>query len=217
MPVLLNKRLWPQALVFFIPIRYSYTMLRLVNARSGLFLCIIIAGLGIFAAAGFAQEEAAETGGNSGDILPESLRRPQRGEAPHYPRDVVIGPLGQGNAPDDAYMLARSILAALLRNNREAKSLSGLGAIRVEEIALALKPVNPVKFRIGGGKVELDGSVSFLFRFIGREQGVAGELYVRKAEEGTWLFDDILIEDPQAISDKAEPYPYDFTPYERVY
>jgi hypothetical protein len=202
-------------------------MLRVVNNRSGLLLGIILAGLSIFIAAGFAQDEvpAAETTGeaapeaseDSGDILPEPLRRPQRGEAPLYPKDTVIGTLGRGSAPEAAYTLARNILTALLMNNQDAESLSGLGALRIEEIAQALEPVNPAKFRIGGGKVEPDESASFLFRFIGREQSASGELYVRANEDGTWLFDDILLEDPVEISGRAEPYPYDFTPYERFF
>ncbi|GHT75830.1 hypothetical protein FACS1894124_7660 [Spirochaetia bacterium] len=247
---------------FFIPIRYTYGMLRVQNARSKLLLCIILAGLSIFAVTGFAQEEETEAAAvdavtaeaeeetaapgeapeveaadpgeetpaatekvegpaiemleDAGDILPEALKRPQRGEAPHYPQDVVIGVLGRGSAPDAAYRLARNILTALL-NNEEAEVLSGLAPLQTEEIARTLEPVSPTKFRIGGGNVEPDGSASFLFRFIGREQSAAGELYVRVTEEGTWVFDDILLEDPQDAPGKAEPYPYDFTPYERFF
>ncbi|GHV81556.1 hypothetical protein AGMMS49991_01140 [Spirochaetia bacterium] len=164
-----------------------------------------------------AAEAAPEANENLGDILPEPLRRPQRGESPRYPQDTIIGPLGRGSAPEAAYRLARNILTALLMNNQKAESLSGMSELRAEDIAHILEPVNPVKFRIGGGKVEPDGSASFLFRFIGREQSAAGELYVRTTESGTWLFDDILLEDPQDISDKVEPYPYDFTPYERFF
>ncbi|GHU84226.1 hypothetical protein FACS189473_0910 [Spirochaetia bacterium] len=210
-----------EALDFFTPIRYTYAMLRIPNVRSSLLLCIILAGLSIFIAAGFAQDEvpaaAPEVVEDLGDILPEPLRRPQRGESPRYPQDTVIGPLGRGSAPEAAYRLARNILTALLMNNQNAESLSGMGSIRAEEIAQLLEPVNPAKFRIGGGKVEPDGSASFLFRFIGREQSAAGELYARVTEAGTWVFDDILLEDPQDISDKVEPYPYDFTPYERFF
>jgi hypothetical protein len=45
----------------------------------------------------------------------------------------------------------------------------------LEELGL----LSPRTFRIGGGRTEADGSVSFLIRFIGRDQGLAGELYLR--------------------------------------
>ncbi|MDR0642874.1 MAG: hypothetical protein LBG07_10490, partial [Treponema sp.] len=33
------------------------------------------------------------------DSIPQVLRQPQRGEAPRYPRDLVIGSLERGNVP----------------------------------------------------------------------------------------------------------------------
>jgi hypothetical protein len=45
-----------------------------------------------------------------------------------------------------------------------------------------LDEINPRIFRLGGGREEQDGSVSFLVRFAGREQGITGELFVRLIE-----------------------------------
>jgi len=45
-----------------------------------------------------------------------------------------------------------------------------------------LKAVNPQFFRLGNGREEPDGSYSFLVRFVGREQGITGEMFVRFEE-----------------------------------
>jgi hypothetical protein len=157
-------------------------------------------------------------GASWGGTIPEVVRRPNRGsEAIRYPEDVVIGSLGKGEASGEAYTFARSVLDALIRRNAEDTALSGIGPAWLDEIFAALEPVSAVKYRIGSGREEADGSTSFLFRFIGREQGVAGEFYVRKDENDTWQFEDILLEDPHATTKRIEPYSYDFTPYERFF
>jgi hypothetical protein len=46
----------------------------------------------------------------------------------------------------------------------------------------ALNVVKPLFFRLGSGREEPDGSVSFLVRFAGREQGIIGELFIRSRE-----------------------------------
>jgi hypothetical protein len=162
----------------------------------------------------FAQEEPGTVWEGT---IPEQIRRPQRGgEAPYYPRDVVIGELGKGEASDEAYRFAREVLSAFLYGNADAAALAGIGPLLLEETQNALGEISPVKFRIGGGREEEDGSVSFLFRFLGREQGIAGELYIRLLDE-KWVFDDILTEDPHDTTGRLEIYPYDFTPYERFF
>ncbi|MDR1410649.1 MAG: hypothetical protein LBI91_00420 [Spirochaetaceae bacterium] len=179
-------------------------------ARLHRLICCLL----VLSAAAFAQEE---TGASWGGSIPEQILRPQRGgEAPRYPRDIVIGELGRGEASEEAYRFARDILSAFLYDNSDAASLSGIGPLLLEETRAALKEISPVKFRIGGGREEDDGNVSFLFRFLGREQGIAGELYIRSQDE-KWLFDDILIEDPHDTTARLEIYPYDFTPYERFF
>ena len=46
-----------------------------------------------------------------------------------------------------------------------------------------LNTVSPRSFRLGGGREEPDGSFSFLVRFVGRDQGITGELFVRFEEQ----------------------------------
>ncbi|MDR0387940.1 MAG: hypothetical protein LBH57_07865 [Treponema sp.] len=153
---------------------------------------------------------------NGGELVPELVRRPSRGEDPRYPRDAVIGELGRGSASEAAYRFARGLLAALLGGDGESAVLSSVSAGLKTEIAGTLEAIDARKYRIGGGREEDDASTSFLFRFVGREQGVAGELYLRRDGE-TWLVDDIIIEEPRKILDGGEAYPYDFTPYERFF
>jgi hypothetical protein len=117
--------------------------------------------------------------------IPEELLRPRRDEALRYPVDTVIGPIGQGNAPADAYGLARRIASALLVGNINAPALSSVKKVFLEGYIDALNAVNPRYFRLGSGREEPDGSVSFLVRFAGRERGITGELYIRAEERVT--------------------------------
>jgi hypothetical protein len=110
--------------------------------------------------------------------LPELLHRPQRGEDPRYPEDMVIGPLDRGSVSEDVWRFARETLSALIAGNRSAlTSVNGL-----DTILETLGEINPGAYRLGSGREQEDGSVSFLVRFIGREQWIAGELYVRPGE-----------------------------------
>jgi hypothetical protein len=158
----------------------------------------------------------AQTGGGESSLIPEDIRRPGTGEAPRYPRDVVIGELGRGAASGDAYEYARRILLALLGDNRDSEYLSRLGSAAVKELLESIGGIQARKFRIGGGREEPDGSISFLVRFIGREQGIAGELYLRR-EEDAWYCDGLLLEEARNIPEPGSPYTYDFSPYERFF
>jgi hypothetical protein len=95
---------------------------------------------------------------------------------------MVIGPLGQGRAPQEAYAIARNTAAALLAGNMSAPVLASVNKVFLEGCMDMLNTVNPQFFRLGGGREEPDGSVSFLVRFVGREQGITGELFVRFEE-----------------------------------
>jgi len=117
--------------------------------------------------------------------IPEELLRPKRDESPRYPVDTVIGPIGQGSAPAEAYSLARRVASALLAGDINARVLSSVKKVFLEGYIDALNVVNPRYFRLGGGREEPDGSVSFLVRFAGREQGITGELYIRYEERVT--------------------------------
>lgn len=162
----------------------------------------------------FPQE--AESALPQGGTIPEALLQPQRGEAPRFPRDVVIGELGPGDAQGGAYFFARSLLSALIAGNRDAAPLSSLDSDFLEGIFDSLSSIAPRTYHLGGGREEPDGATSFLFRFVGREQGISGELYLR-AEEETWLPDDLILEDPRDISAGGDVYQYDFSPYERFF
>jgi hypothetical protein len=153
---------------------------------------------------------------NGTELIPEQIRRPSRGEDPRYPRDTVIGELGRGQASEGAYGYARELFSALVRKDFDAAAVKSVSAGLRDEIGGIVEAINAQRYRIGGGREEEDGSTSFLFRFIGRERGAAGELYIRQEEEA-WQVDDIIIEEPQDISVKRDAYPYDFTPYERFF
>jgi hypothetical protein len=117
--------------------------------------------------------------------IPEELLRPRREESPRYPIDTVIGTIGQGQASTEAYRLARRIAGALLQGNAAAPVLSSVNKMFIEDCMSALNVVNPRFFRLGSGREEPDGSVSFLVRFAGREQGITGELFIRFEERTT--------------------------------
>ncbi|GHV70089.1 hypothetical protein AGMMS49928_16310 [Spirochaetia bacterium] len=148
--------------------------------------------------------------------VPEDLFRPRRGESPRYPRDMVIGELGAGEAPAEAYGFGRDLLEALVSGSPAAPVFAGVRDSVKEDLFTKLQPINVQQYRIGGGREESDGSISFLVRFLGREQGISGELYLR-AEGERWLLDDLILEDPVDLQREREQYRYDFPPYERFY
>jgi hypothetical protein len=173
------------------------------------------------------------------DSIPQILRQPQRGEAPRYPRDLIIGSLERGNVPAEARRAAVEIMSALNTGNRDAPALASLGPLAREALFSALEEVRPRNYRIGEGREETDGSCSFLVRFIGREQGIAGELYLRfqtaqtaqtedsgaaEAEDPAppppvegWVLDDLLLEEKRSLGKIADEPIFDFPPYERLY
>jgi hypothetical protein len=91
----------------------------------------------------------------------------------------VIGDLGRGEAPEAAYLFAREVAAALIAGNLNAPSLQAMNSVSLEAFISALNTISPRAYRLGSGREEPDGAVSFLVRFIGRERGIAGELYIR--------------------------------------
>jgi hypothetical protein len=125
------------------------------------------------------QENSAGEAGPDRASIPEELLRPQRGEAPRYPVDTVIGPLGRGEASEDAYLFARKVSAALRAGNQRDPSLQGMNSVSLEAFISELNGISPGVFRLGSGREEPDGAVSFLVRFLGRERGITGELYIR--------------------------------------
>jgi hypothetical protein len=165
----------------------------------------------------FAEDGAAP----ARSTIPEALRRPQRGEALRYPTDTVIGVLGQGEIPYGAYRFARSVLNAFVAGSRDDKALSAANGASLAALFSGLEKIKPHKFRLGSGREEADGAISFLVRFMGREQGMVGELYVRAGEEAgeelSWQFDDLILEDPLGLDEKQEGPSFDLPPYERFF
>jgi len=186
----------------------------------------------------FSQMLVAQENGFSVVPVPETLRRPERGEAPRYPEDLVIGELGQGRAPIGAYQFAQELLSALARSRNDAPIVQRSSSLITESVFEEISAINTRSYRIGGGRTELDGSVSFLVRFIGRTESITGELFVRfetpralatalgtgedseepvRQEGARWLLDDLILEEKVPLSSLRDDYRYDFSPYERFY
>ena len=166
------------------------------------------------------SQEAGDT------VVPEALRRPERGEAPRYPKDLVIGDLGQGEVSEGAYLYARNILTAITAGRRDAQVLVNSGFSFAESMFDSVRSIRPRDSRLGGGRYEPDGCVSFLIRIIGPQESITGELFIRQADaidaldgtaEGRWLLDDLILEGKRTLADIRDSYRYDFSPYERFY
>jgi hypothetical protein len=178
----------------------------------------------------FAFPQETENNPSRGSI-PEELLRPKRGEAPHYPIDIVIGELGQGTASDSAFSFANYICSGFLSGNADNPALAQVNLTMRESILSSLEIINPANFRIGGGREEVDGAVSFLVRFIGKDMGITGELYIRyvtrQSQEidgeikstGNWTFEELLLEEPKDrdMEQKESVNLQDFYPYERFF
>ncbi|MDR2068560.1 MAG: hypothetical protein LBP71_01670 [Spirochaetaceae bacterium] len=181
---------------------------------------LLIGGFLCFRGPGFSFSQGTDiispTDNSGNGTIPPVLLRPQPGEALRYPRDLLIGTLGRGQAPEDAYVFARSLMVALLYKNRNSRFLTSLGTAFWDDFFGTLNQINPRKYHLGGGKEEPDGSTSFLFRFIGNSQGMAGELYLRK-DNNNWVLEEIILETVKDIGEGEEPYKYDFSPYERFF
>jgi len=175
-----------------------------------------------------AQEQ---TGSVSRGSIPEDLLRPKRGETPRYPIDTVIGELGRGKASEAAFSFANNIGIALLSGNKGNPALASINSAARENLLSTLETINPVSFRIGGGREEADGSVSFLVRYIGKDLGITGELYIRYVTRqiqepngevtttGKWVFEELLLEEAKnrEVEQKESVYRNDFYPYERFF
>jgi hypothetical protein len=158
-------------------IEYNPEMFYNYNEERTIRIAVLAALFLLGTASIFSQDELSQRGS-----IPEELLRPRKSEAPRYPIDTVIGELGQGKAPKEAYDIARNTATALLSGNINAPVLSSVSKVYLEGWMDMLNDVSPQIFRIGGGRQEPDGSVSFLVRFAGREQGITGELFIRAEE-----------------------------------
>jgi hypothetical protein len=200
----------------------------MLRTLGGLFLFLSLCFTGL------AAQEASNTENTENterQTIPELLRQPQRGEASRYPVDVIIGSLERGDVPAAAYACAREVMGALIRKNKEAAVFSVINSEDLEKIFSELGKIEPQKFRLGEGREEVDQAVSFLVRFIGREKGMVGELYVRslvpsdeeaaaagKNQEGViWRLDDLILEEDRRLDEVVEGRSFDLPPYERFF
>jgi hypothetical protein len=180
----------------------------------------------LISALAVSQDQAPSRGS-----IPEALLRPSRGEGARFPVDIVIGQLGRGSASHAAFFHANSIAVGLLSGRVEHPVLSSIDAVLRESYLSALSAINPQSYRIGGGRVEPDGAVSFLVRFIGSSQGITGELYIRYITRqiegadgevttiGSWRFEELLLEEPKDLEVQTQEAirRNDFYPYERFF
>jgi len=175
-----------------------------------------------------AAEEAPVQPPPTKGSIPEPLWRPSRGESPRYPIDTVIGELGRGRAPEAAFNFAVSVCEGLLSGDAKHVSLTTINSVSRESYLSTIEIIGPIGYRIGGGREEADGAVSFLVRFLGREHGISGELYVRYRTRvnqqtgrttGTWIFEELLLDEVKdRVKEQQESiYRYDFNPYERFF
>jgi hypothetical protein len=174
-------------------------------------LSILLFGESVFPS--FAQD--GETSSFSG-VVPEILIRPFRETEWAYPIDAVIGQLGGGEVSSGANGYARGVLRDLMRQNKTADSVKTLSPGVLDEAESKLAEVTPRKVRMGGGREETDGAVSFLFRFMGSENELSGELYIR-SDGDSWKTEDIIFETPQKLSSGSDAFTFTYTPYERFY
>jgi hypothetical protein len=164
------------------------------------------------------SQEAADT-----QTVPDTLKRPERGEAPRYPKDLVIGDLGQGEVSQGAYLFARNILTAVAAGRRDASAFTNSGFSFTESIFDNIRSIRPRDSRLGGGRNEVDGCVSFVIRIIGPQESITGELFIRLSDAsdgvsaGRWLLDDLILEEKRTLTNIRDSYRYDFSPYERFY
>jgi len=165
--------------------------------------------------------------------IPEELLRPKQGEAPHFPVDMVIGELGQGKASDAAYSFAKSIASGLISANMEHPGLAGINAALRENFLTVLEEISPRSYRLGGGREEPDGAVSFMIRLLGKEKGITGELFIRYVTRqikqdnedgetktaGSWKFEDLILEEAKSREEEQHDslQRFDFSPYERFF
>jgi hypothetical protein len=163
---------------------------------------------------------------NRGSI-PEELLRPGRGESPRYPVDTVIGELGRGQASSSAYAFGQSVGEGLLQGRMNHPGFDSINTVMLESYLSALEPINARIYRLGSGREEPDGAVSFLVRFIGREEAITGELFIRQIIDDTddteniteWIFEELILEQARKLEAGEEEAGYrsDSFPYERLF
>ena len=234
----------------FISIRYLPTLYLIIlvapirkNLYSiNMFRCILVSillGLCLFVAEVSGQEKE-NSNERQKETIPNILRRPEKGgEAPRFPQDLVIGEIGKGEATDEAWLFAHNLLSALAAGKTDGPAPEGTGNIITESLREEINSIEPRTYRLGSGRVEADGCISFLIRFIGSNESITGELFIRRegkqnsqaagssqnadlpgakdSQESRWLLDDLILEEKRSLAEIRDSYRFDFSPYERFY
>jgi len=115
----------------------------------------------------------------------EDLVIPSGGGVPRYPEDFAIGRLGRDDASAAAYRFAWSVVAGLAE---------GAGTAVPDVDIPRLAGIRARYYRLGSGTTDGEGRASFLFRLIGPELSVAGELHLQ-AQDDQWAVRDLVLED----------------------
>jgi hypothetical protein len=131
------------------------------------------------------------------------------GEAPRYPEDFAIGSLGRGGIDPQAYAAARSILGGMRSGVSLSTFFPGMALGERNRIKGSLDAVRASTIRIGGGRVEQGGGISFLIRLIGPDLSLAGEIYVIY-KDGSWIGEDVRMDEP--ITNRTPDGMYRFDP-----
>lgn len=125
---------------------------------------------------------------------------PSGAEAPRYPSDYLIGPLGPGSADPASFAFARGFAAAAaegrplggfyLGPGPAGEAAPALPATRESEASDAARSIAALggraEFRIGSPASDGPGSASFLVRFLSGSASVSGELLLGKDAAGGW-------------------------------
>jgi hypothetical protein len=204
----------------------------MAKRQKGMVFIIIILFYFLLAAQTDKPNRAIRSGDASAQHL--DLLRPRYGESPHFPRDYVIGALGRCDASEESYRYAKLLVSGLASGNGRADGVDFPEQKRLS-VLREISDLRTRGWRVGGGRIEPDGSVSYLIRFLGRESSVTGELYLRREEPKSgretdgavnkeetasfsWRVDDILLESPRNLSEgKFGPTKADMPSYERFF
>ncbi len=132
------------------------------------------------------------------------LAIPNKNEIPHMPKDFAIGDLGQGNVPFPVYNAAQDFCNQLTSSHFTGQLIYFLPTQEQEQIAEMVKTLNPIQYRIGGGRLEGEGRYSFLIRLMGSSLTASGAVYVRLVES-QWVVDDLLLDiDTKTVFDPLQ-------------
>jgi hypothetical protein len=137
-------------------------------------------------------DEAAPVKKAVGDRV--DLRVPNSTEALRLPADYEIGPLGWDDADRAAYDAAMGILNKAAKTAKTGKAVDP----SMDEQSLSnLAALGPdPQIHLGSPLVQVEGNLSFLVRFIGKELTCAGEIHLSTSEGGVWTLDTLLLDLP---------------------